>query len=218
MLVDQVERQQRVAQVVEHADEQHDVEALARGCRRRRPTACGTRCRGRSPRRRSAPGRDSPRRSRRRPPGPRRAASSRSSRSRRCSRCRARSCPSGRRAPRGRRGATSRPGSRRGNGRARSARRRRSMLWNHSPSAAARRLISSGWSLTVLPLITLRSSPLHARPGCAGCRAAPPRGARNCAGRGSAASPFATRVRRSPASSRMAAMCRAISASSRATR
>ena len=29
MLVDEIERQQRVAQVVEHAHEEHDVEALA---------------------------------------------------------------------------------------------------------------------------------------------------------------------------------------------
>ena len=29
MLVDEVEREQRVAQVIEHAHEEHDVEALA---------------------------------------------------------------------------------------------------------------------------------------------------------------------------------------------
>ncbi len=72
VLVDQIERQQRVPQMVEHAHEQHDVEAFAECCRRRRPKARGTRSRrrrhrgeprllevvadrGRSPTTRSAP-------------------------------------------------------------------------------------------------------------------------------------------------------------------
>ena len=37
MLVEEVEREQRMAQVVEHAHEQHEVEPLARARRRRRP-------------------------------------------------------------------------------------------------------------------------------------------------------------------------------------
>ena len=64
VLVDQVERQQRMAQVVEHAEEQARRRSARRARRRRRPRACGTRCPARSPRRRSAPAPDSGRRSR----------------------------------------------------------------------------------------------------------------------------------------------------------
>ena len=94
VLVDQIERQQRMAQVVEHADEQHEVEPFARARRRRTPTACANSMS--SPSHLGGEARlrqivlveiDA------RPRAPRRAASSPSRRSRRCSRCRARSCP-----------------------------------------------------------------------------------------------------------------------------
>ena len=120
MLVDQVERQQRMAQMIEHAHEQHEVEALAqRGDVVDRQLAeldVEPDHLGGEPRLRA----DNPHRYRSRARAPRRAASSRSSRNRRCSRCRAPSCRSDRPGAHGRTGATSRSGSRPGNARARS--------------------------------------------------------------------------------------------------
>ncbi len=116
-----------MAQVVEHAHEEHDVEALAERADVVDRELAELDVEAASPRRRSAPAPGSPRRSRCRPRGRRRAASSRSRRSRRCSRCRARVLAGEVRRHRVREArAISRPDSRRGNARARSARRCRS--------------------------------------------------------------------------------------------
>ena len=94
MLVDQVEREKRMPQVIEHAHEEHDVEALAETrdiVDRQLPELDVQRLDlGGEARLRQivVVGIDAD------APAPRRAASSRSSRSRRCSRYRARSCRS----------------------------------------------------------------------------------------------------------------------------
>ena len=93
MLVDQIEREQRMAQMIEHADEEHDVEPLAERAdvvdRELAELDVEPVHLGGEPGLRQIVLVEIDARAR----APRRAASSPSSRSRHCSRYRARSCP-----------------------------------------------------------------------------------------------------------------------------